>query len=41
MKIVVEKLLRAAILFLCVMTASAWAVAPDPIDFGSTVERGD
>jgi hypothetical protein len=40
-KIVVEKLLRAAILFLCVMTASAWAVTPDPIDFGSTVERGD
>lgn len=41
MKFILEKLLRGAILLLCVSAAGALASAPDPIDFGATVERGD
>ena len=41
MKAIVEKLLRGAILSLWVIAASASAAAPDPIEFGLVVERGD
>lgn len=41
MKSIVEKLLRGAVLALWVTAASAWAAAPDPVEFGLAVERGD
>jgi len=40
-KAIVDRLLRAALLCLCVTAAAAWADAPDPITFGFAVERGD
>jgi hypothetical protein len=40
-KAIVEKLLRGTILFLCLLVAPVWAAAPEPIEFGLTVERGD
>lgn len=41
MKVIVEKLLRSAVWFLWLTAASAWAVAPDPVEFGFAIERGD
>lgn len=32
---------RRALLVLCLLAAPAWAAAPDPIEFGFAVERGD
>lgn len=41
MKIIVEKLLRSVVWFLWLTAASAWAAAPDPVEFGFAIERGD
>lgn len=41
MKMIFGKLLCAVILCLSVLAASAWAAAPDPVQFGFAVERGD
>jgi hypothetical protein len=40
-KIIVEKFLRSAVLFLWMTGGAVWAAAPDPIAFGFAVERGD
>jgi len=40
-KTLVEKLLCASVFVLSLLAAPAWAAAPDPIQFGFAVERGD
>ena len=37
----VSRRVTRCFVLLCLLSASAWAAAPDPIEFGITVERGD
>ena len=41
MNTLVEKLFRGAVLLVWLVSVPAWAAAPDPIEFGFAVERGD
>lgn len=41
MKLIVGKLFCSIVLFLSLIAVPAWAAAPDPVEFGLVVERGD